>query len=75
MLYTLVLIVSLHWGDVPKSSHFITHNGLTFSECQTESRNWNKWQSDLKQKMGKSGDVAIYPSCVPQGVADIWWLY
>jgi len=73
MLYSLVVVVSMHWGAVPTQSHVITHNDVSLSQCQAETTSWINWQNELRKKMNGKGDVAVYPSCLPEGSGTNWW--
>jgi len=73
MLYTLAVVVSLHWGSVPTTSNIQTHTSISLEQCQAESKSWINWQNQLKAKMGKNGDVAVYPACLPEGSGTNWW--
>jgi hypothetical protein len=74
MLYTLVVVVSMHWGTPATMGPQIhTHDGISYSQCQAESQSWVNWQNQLKVKMAGNGDVAVYPSCLPEGPGTNWW--
>ena len=73
MLYTLITVISLHWGAVPTTSHVITHEAIPLEQCQQEGQAMVTWQNQLKQKMAGKGDVAVYPACVPNGAGSFWW--
>ena len=75
MFYTLVVIISLHWGSVPTTSTPVIIPHQTLSHCQAQAKNWVKWQNDLKTRMGNTGDVAVYPSCVAESDAPAWWTF
>jgi hypothetical protein len=73
MLYTLVVIISMHWGTTPSSTNVVPHFDLSEDQCQVESANWITWSNELRTKMNNTGAVAVYASCLPEGSGHNWW--